>query len=1205
MSLLLNSQTALVIGKNLTAQLDYLSIWKEARASCHLLRSKPLGNEKTLVLHYDFNYPSGATTIFDLSNVKNDGELEITNNQCDWLIKVAEPAYKDKDLCSKSCSFGNSRQSMVRHWGSGCNGILYFYQSSSKKINKIAVYDSKNKLRYYYDALYNEVHQFNHKNGLKLNINYQPMVKTVNALETDLGGKAYSVYVEYVEYGRSIFAQTKGTLNNQFQEFTLQNSSSKPSQIDYPYPLLRLGSQSNGRSLKLERYGNFKGYDLKGMSLYNKDDLRLAFMRGFTDRGFQTLVYDKGKMGKAFQSNNWGKGVFIPDINANETQNLYIKNVKGNLDYFMKIALTPTFWKTGKGVKLLLDWDGGTSKCRFVEPVIGKEYALGFQPDHFVKIKNSITLGNAFTFETRVYLDTYKSSHILYSKGGAINWRFNRSRGLVFEGDFPGGVTASLNSNQWYHLAITYDGQTLRFFKDGKETNAKALNKRLNLKLEDITLGSLTGKMDYFCIWNRAKSASEINASKGKKLAVSSGMELLYNFDEGPGTFVIYDKSGKGRHGALMTGTFGYELKTTTCEFDWTDRNATLFTVSEEGNRVLDPRGKFKIDLGKVGLVQGGINSYDFTIQAYIRLEDLSGISTVGGLGKIAALQVENGKPKFTVRGASIMGTDPLIKGKWYHLSATYAYNGGAFNLYLNGRKIVSKRFSVPMFGTDPQTVSVGFDPSGNNFKGYLDQFRLWNFARNQSQLIEDMQNKTANSIGLLTGYNFDWPKGIVEDVREKMTNFKLRSGAGKFIDPKRLPKMDFPVIALPKPIDQALVFKGTVNPVTIGDLTTSGNAFTIETWVKPSNLKNEIHLFRKEKENRGSHGTLLSTDIFGLRIKRGKLQFYQPGKTICTANYDLQINQWYHVAASYNGSQLNLYLNGQQVATGNYSGLKIEGKAFVADALSGEMDRLAVWNNARSAQQIKAKLFTLLNGSESGLQHYYNFDDQPGKNTLKDISKNGKYGQLSGQIDVMKDWVPSTVPKSIAGLSKLLPSSTQKVGEYALSLESSTYMKSERAIKSTSTTKLFSIKTWVYIDKPSNNIANIVGVGSSGLKLWGTTLFFELEFEDKNYIVDVATRLKAGRWYLLQGVYESSKTYGDKMWVSVDGRPVGEIKAPRANMLKVNGLVKVGGPTRLRSTQSNIGFAGMVDDVHIEGAGTLNYTFNGGKPDLKDYGQN
>jgi concanavalin A-like lectin/glucanase superfamily protein len=78
-----------------------------------------------------------------------------------------------------------------------------------------------------------------------------------------------------------------------------------------------------------------------------------------------------------------------------------------------------------------------------------------------------------------------------------------------------------------------------------------------------------------------------------------------------------------------------------------------------------------------------------------------------------------------------------------------------------------------------------------------------------------------------------------------------------------------------------------------------------------------------------------------------------------------LPLNTWSHLAATYDGATLRLYVNGAQVSSRALTGamrvtgqpLRIGGNAVWAEWFSGRIDEVRVYSRALSAAQIQADM--------------------------------------------------------------------------------------------------------------------------------------------------------------------------------------------------------------------------------------------------------
>ncbi|MDB6065707.1 MAG: hypothetical protein JWR26_1915 [Pedosphaera sp.] len=222
-----------------------------------------------------------------------------------------------------------------------------------------------------------------------------------------------------------------------------------------------------------------------------------------------------------------------------------------------------------------------------------------------------------------------------------------------------------------------------------------------------------------------------------------------------------------------------------------------------------------------------------------------------------------------------------------------------------------------------------------------------------------------------------------------------------------------------------ALNFNGTSSFVSIPVISASNiNAFSLEAWIKPANITDTQYsdilcqqgFFASPDWLLGfqSHGKILS---FGLRT--GGVNGYGELQVPINPAYFTDGN-WHHIAATYDGTNKILYVDGLWVGsmgqTGNltfigtadYIGAQ-ESETGTGEFFNGQIDEVRIWSVARSTTDILNNLDVTLTGTESGLLAYYQFDEGTGSSTA-DASNHG----LTGTLVNNPTWAPSTVPKTV-----------------------------------------------------------------------------------------------------------------------------------------------------------------------------------------------
>ena len=205
--------------------------------------------------------------------------------------------------------------------------------------------------------------------------------------------------------------------------------------------------------------------------------------------------------------------------------------------------------------------------------------------------------------------------------------------------------------------------------------------------------------------------------------------------------------------------------------------------------------------------------------------------------------------------------------------------------------------------------------------------------------------------------------------------------------------------------VNYALEFDGNGDNIQINgsDL---NPPWTVEVWFKNiSNNYNSTLLWRC-----GSPCWALKLLQYNNTKKIGITKY---GNTDWKWNYITSVGKWEHVVWVGKNNNVELFVNGVSKGTKNLSNAKLYwkyiGKANGTLTIHGEIDELRIWNDARTATEIKSNMFKELEGNESNLKAYYKMSNGSGT-TLTDNSTNSKNGTMKNGMN-SNDWVDSYVP--------------------------------------------------------------------------------------------------------------------------------------------------------------------------------------------------
>lgn len=207
-------------------------------------------------------------------------------------------------------------------------------------------------------------------------------------------------------------------------------------------------------------------------------------------------------------------------------------------------------------------------------------------------------------------------------------------------------------------------------------------------------------------------------------------------------------------------------------------------------------------------------------------------------------------------------------------------------------------------------------------------------------------------------------------------------------------------------------------------DISLAGSsAFTVEAWVYPRENKHQNILFHALGCSSWHNWTLGIGGFEAGNEWNPKKWFFSfltgngSGINYVWSNDTVITNQWSHVAVSYDGSNLRMYVNGGLVATRAASGVpwaSTERLYFGFDPgcggrvpMNGKLDEVRIWNKTRSASDISGTYKDVIDPATPNLKAYWRFDENNGKN-FYDLTAGNNHGVLTNAVGREK---PSTAP--------------------------------------------------------------------------------------------------------------------------------------------------------------------------------------------------
>lgn len=206
-----------------------------------------------------------------------------------------------------------------------------------------------------------------------------------------------------------------------------------------------------------------------------------------------------------------------------------------------------------------------------------------------------------------------------------------------------------------------------------------------------------------------------------------------------------------------------------------------------------------------------------------------------------------------------------------------------------------------------------------------------------------------------------------------------------------------------------SLQFNGTSSYVLTSSPYNYDNV-TIEAWVKSMSVGNGNRYIISNVESSG-YGIFLD----GKSAKWGGVAYIGGSYRNVYSDEIVKENTWYHIAMTYDGSILKLYINGEMQSnpvqisgTIKYSSYNMmigaNNGASVVEYFDGVIDEVRIWNKALTQEEINLYKDRVLKGDESGLVGYWRFEEGSGT-VANDSSSYGNHGTIYNSL-----WVQDTV---------------------------------------------------------------------------------------------------------------------------------------------------------------------------------------------------
>ncbi|MEP7264452.1 MAG: LamG-like jellyroll fold domain-containing protein, partial [Bacteroidota bacterium] len=125
------------------------------------------------------------------------------------------------------------------------------------------------------------------------------------------------------------------------------------------------------------------------------------------------------------------------------------------------------------------------------------------------------------------------------------------------------------------------------------------------------------------------------------------------------------------------------------------------------------------------------------------------------------ALMYKDQKLTFSSNASELQGTTVIDTGKWTHVAVEFNPYSGTMTLFVNGVVEVSQYQYIYLDQNNFRIGASSMDAPSTFFKGTIDEIRVWNYARSNTQIVNSMNQPVSSMEGGLVGYyTFDADAG-------------------------------------------------------------------------------------------------------------------------------------------------------------------------------------------------------------------------------------------------------------------------------------------------------------------------------------------------------------------------------------------------------------------------------------------------------------
>ncbi len=613
-------------------------------------------------------------------------------------------------------------------------------------------------------------------------------------------------------------------------------------------------------------------------------------------------------------------------------------------------------------------------KTDYVSGKYGK--ALDFDGNNdYVKSGNNSSLQITGSITIGTWIKTTQS------EDGAIftKWDDNsvNQRAILFAVDNAGKLRLSLdstgnwtttgtvysntviNDGQWHHVVAVYNGSNISLFVNGILDNSGSYSSGIYNTPAEAEVASMGGGVEWYFdgeiddlkVYNYARTPAQIHEDM-------NGSPINYwSFDEGYGTTA---NDSMGNNDGTITG------------LSWEDSGRYGKALSYPGS---SGTGVDLMDHSDLTNIQS--NSHSSSISVWFKSDKTSGGDTVARIitrdaSDYFALVADqagtnSNRLLFYYSDTENSGWQSIDSPtEWHHSVGVWDKENNNFYWYLDG-ELIYEDTTLTSFSTATRDIFLGANSEGgglggNNFSGYIDEAKIYNYALSADQVKSEYNAPYGSPSfdGTSVRYGVGDTDELGFTMPEPLAHWNFDDGSGTSAqdvsengNTGTLTNMDASTDWVPGKYGKALDFDGSDDWVDVGNIG-DPNEGTISLWVNIDNI-NSGSQYLLDGRSTGNWWFLQDYTSGSCTDSNGNICF---NSLVEIPSTELTSGNWHHVVVTLGTSESKIYLDGKLINTGSafdpsFASVRFATRYTNASYFSGKIDEVKIYDQALTPAQV------------------------------------------------------------------------------------------------------------------------------------------------------------------------------------------------------------------------------------------------------------